>query len=270
MTIIQAIVLGIIQGLTEFLPISSSGHLVIFQHLFGLKEPELIFDISVHVGTLVAVVLFFKKDIYEILKSIQQSLLLLIKDRKINFQTNPHLKFVWLIIVGSIPTGIIGLALKKKAEILFSSVAIVGLMLLITGLLLWITRWFNTKETKPLSMVHAIIIGVVQGIAIMPGISRSGSTISVGLYMGLSRETAAKFSFLLSIPAIVGAELLSIKDMLENPTSFDMTIIIGTIIAGLSGYAALKLLMYVVNKGHLYVFTPYCFLAGVIALWIGR
>ncbi|OQX16213.1 MAG: hypothetical protein BWK80_40400 [Desulfobacteraceae bacterium IS3] len=271
METIQGFILGIVQGLTEFLPISSSGHLILFQHLFGLKEPELFFDISVHAGTLVAVIIFFRKELWAIIVSVIHFLSLWIKKQASfnDIQENPDVKMAFLIIIGSVPTGIIGLLFREIAEELFSSVFIVGFMLLVTGLLLWMTRRVKAvgRNITGFSLKDALIIGTVQGIAITPGISRSGSTIAAGTLLGLNREMAAKYSFLLSIPAIVGAEILSLKDM--SFQAIDNAVIVGTIIAGIVGYFALTLLTYIVKKGQLHIFSPYCWAIGIAALIFG-
>jgi undecaprenyl-diphosphatase len=178
-------------------------------------------------------------------------------------------KLAALIIIGSVPTGIIGILFRKIADQLFSSVFLVGCALLVTGLLLWITRWIE-KEGKDLSgfsVKDALLIGTVQGLAITPGISRSGSTIATGLLLGLSRETAARYSFLLSIPAIigaVGAEMLSLKYL--SAQTFDMATLLGTVVAGVVGYFALALLVYIVKKGQLHFFSPYCWFVGASAM----
>jgi len=268
MEMIQAIALGFIQGLTEFLPISSSGHLVLFQRLFGMKEPELFFNISVHAGTLVAVIIYFWKDLKTILISVIRFVMSFLRKEASSddIRKDPDLKLAMLIIVGTIPTAIIGLLFHEIADQIFSSVFIVGLMLMITGTLLWTIRGAE-KEGKAISgfsIRNALIIGVVQGLAILPGISRSGSTIAAGLFMGLNRETSARYSFLLSIPAIVGAEILSLKDMSAH--HMDMGILWGTLTAGIVGYFALSLLVYIVKKGQLHFFSPYCWVVGMIAL----
>lgn len=272
MSIIQAFVLGIVQGLTEFLPVSSSGHLVLFQHLFGLKEPELFFDISVHAGTLVAVILFFRKDLTNMVISLARLGSLFFK-KEITFDKlweDPDSKFAMLIVIGSVPTGIIGLLFKNIAEELFSSVFIVGCTLIVTGTFLWLTRWVSRpgRDIKEFSAAQATIIGIVQGIAITPGISRSGSTIAAGLFLGLNRETAARYSFLLSIPAITGAEILGLKE--AGIHSIDTAVLIGTVTAGFAGYFALTLLVYIVKKGQLHLFAPYCWLIGAVTLFAGR
>lgn len=267
---VQAAILGIIQGLTEFLPISSSGHLVLFQHLFGIKEPELFFDISVHAGTLIAVIIFFRREIQSVLVSLLRFMGLLFKKEAAlgDMWEDADVKLAVLIIIGSVPTGIIGLLFRRISDQLFSSVFLVGCALLVTGLLLWITRRIE-KEGKDLngfSVKDALLIGAVQGLAITPGISRSGSTIATGLLLGLSRETAARYSFLLSIPAIIGAEILSLKDV--SVEAFDMATLLGTVMAGVVGYFALALLVYIVKKGQLHFFSPYCWVVGaVVMIW---
>ena len=269
---IQAMVLGAIQGLTEFLPVSSSGHLVLFQHLFGLKEAELFFDISVHVGTLGAVIIFFRKEIAAIFLSLFQAITRLAK-KEISLKNvwrDPELKLALLIVVGSVPTAIIGLLFHRISDQLFSSVFLVGITLIVTGAILWGTRWINGqgREIPGFTVSNAFVIGVVQGLAILPGISRSGSTIAAGLYLGLDRGVAARFSFLLSIPAIVGAEILSLKDMglVLIP---DTVTLMGTAVAFVVGYLSLAMLMYVVKRGRMHLFAPYCWLVGGIALIVG-
>lgn len=267
---IHAFVLGIVQGLTEFLPISSSGHLVIFQHMFGLNEPELYFDISVHIGTLIAVFVYFWCDIQAMLRSIfQGSRLLLSRSTSIKqVYGDPDIKLAVLIIIGTLPTVIIGLMFKTIADRLFSSLNIVGITLILTGVLLWGTRFVNRKtlNSNSLGIKQSIAIGIMQGIAIIPGVSRSGSTIAAGLYLGLDRKTAARFSFLLSIPAIIGASILILKDISTGVEVGIMPMIIGGATACVVGYCALRLLVYIVHKGHMHYFSPYCWLAGLTAL----
>ena len=275
MNLIEAIILGIIQGLTEFLPVSSSGHLVLLQQLLGLKEAEIFFDVCVHLGTLVAVIIVFRQEIKNIIMALLRLFALAgQKDHlRLAIESDPELKMALLIVIGSIPTAILGLAFSSIADRLFASVFIVGLMLLVTGSLLWITRWAGKQARQTsgdrLTMKNAFFIGTVQGLAIIPGISRSGSTISIGLLLGIKRELAARYSFLLSIPAIVGAGLLSLKDSLGGP---DLTIQIplaGAATAAIVGYVALKLLLQVVKKGGLSLFAPYCWLIGILAIVLG-
>ena len=275
MTTLEAILLGIIQGLTEFLPVSSSGHLVLLQQLLGLKEAELFFDVCVHLGTLVAVIIVFRQEI----KDIVLALLRLVgiaaqkEDMRSGIESDPQLKMALLIVIGSIPTAVLGLFFSGVADRLFASVLIVGVMLIVTGLLLWITRG-KTKDSPAsgidrLTPKNAFIIGIVQGLAIIPGISRSGSTICTGLLLGIDREVAARYSFLLSIPAIVGAGMLSLKEGLSAAESTIQIPLVGAITAAIVGYVALRVLLQVVKKGGLHMFAPYCWLVGIVAIIFG-
>ena len=272
MEIYQAVVLGIIQGLTEFLPVSSSGHLVMGQHLFGLTEPALFFDISLHMGTLAAVLIVFFQEI----RSILRSLLAFARSRmgaggELHAAADPDdLKLALFIVVGSIPTAIIGLILREFSDQLFSSITLVGVMLLVTAATLWSIRKGGAAErARELSTGRSLAIGLVQGLAVIPGISRSGSTIAVALHLGLSRENAAKFSFLLSLPAIIGAEILSLRESFATGAHMDAPTLIGTAVSFVTGYIALKILLGVVRKGQLHYFAPYCALVGACAILSG-
>ena len=272
MTTLEAIILGIIQGLTEFLPVSSSGHLVLFQQLFGLKEAELFFDVCVHLGTLLAVIVVFHREIQNIIAALLRLVSLARQKKTIlqQIESDPELKMVLLIVIGSIPTAVLGLMFKSIADQLFSSSFLTVLMLMLTGLLLWLTRRANPDNKgagiEGFSRTKAFTIGIVQGLAIIPGISRSGSTISIGLLLGIDREVAARYSFLLSIPAIVGAGALSLKDGLSQTDPAIRLSLLGAAAAALVGYAALKVLLRMVKKGRLYVFAPYCWLVGILAI----
>ncbi len=269
---IEAIILGIIQGLTEFLPVSSSGHLVLFQQLFGLKEAELFFDICVHLGTLMAVIVVFHREIQNIIAALLRLFPLAGPQKTIlqQVESDPELKMALLIVIGSIPTAVLGLMFQSIADRLFSSSFFTGLMLMLTGLLLWFTRRAKpdnqAADIESFSKTKAFIIGIVQGLAIIPGISRSGSTISIGLLLGIDREVAARYSFLLSIPAIAGAGALSLKDGLSQTEPAIRLSLMGAAAAALVGYGALKVLLRMVKKGRLYVFAPYCWLVGILAI----
>ncbi len=287
--------LGLIQGLTEFLPVSSSGHLVIFQKLFGIEEPELFFDVSLHVGTLAAVIFFFRKDILTILGSLMSIFTRKhpeslseepLKDEPLgsgnghekNSEEKPKgrwsnegTRLAAMIVIGSVPTAIIGLLFHEIADRLFSSLFLVGCMLLITGTILWLTLYVSKQGERmvEISPKNALIIGTVQGLAILPGISRAGSTISAALFLGLSREAAARYSFLLSIPAIIGAELLAIKNLEHGFAALNAQVILGTLTAAVTGYLALVFLLYLIRQGRLHLFAPYCWLLGIAVLIFG-
>ncbi len=269
---VYAIVLGVVQGLTEFLPVSSSGHLVLFQNLFGLNEPELLFDICLHVGTLAAVLAVFYKEILSIINTLVHlpSLSKTYGGYASLFQQNPEVRIAVFIIVGSIPTAIIGLMFKEIADRIFGSVTLAGLMLIVTGTLLWLTRNLEKKgrDVNGMKAKDALIIGLVQGLAILPGISRSGSTIATALFLGVDREVAARYSFLLSIPAIAGALVLGL-DSPEMASTIPWTIIFaGTLVSAVIGWAALKLLIKIVKKGQFHRFAPYCWAVGLVVLGV--
>ncbi|MCP4115869.1 MAG: undecaprenyl-diphosphate phosphatase [Desulfobacteraceae bacterium] len=273
MELYQGVVLGILQGLTEFLPVSSSGHLVLGQNFFGITEPALSFDISLHLGTLFAVVVVFFSDIKGMLLSFLRLTraggstgrvrTLLKEDRDVRLGA--------LIIVGSVPTAVLGLILKEYVHTLFSSIVIVGAMLMVTGTFLWLTKRMTGqgRGIREFGFGSALFIGFCQGLAVMPGISRSGATIAAGLFSGLDRETAARYSFLLSMPAIIGAEILSLRESFAAGGGLDSVTLLGTLAAFVSGLFALRVLLKVVRQGKIYMFAPYCWAAGLIAILSG-
>jgi len=266
----QGIILGIIQGLTEFLPVSSSGHLVLGQSFFGITQSQLTFDISVHMGTLLAVLVVYSSDILAMLLSLYRFFVRAVLFKPVSHLINEdkNLQMAGLIVIGSIPTALIGLALKQFEHVLFSSTVLVGMMLILTGTILWISRHYyfsKNRETK-FSLKKAFAIGGCQGVAVLPGISRSGTTIAVGMFMGLDRHTAAKFSFLLSIPAIAGAQVLSIKDMINSGFVLNPVTIYATIASFITGLIALKILLRLVHSGRFHLFAPYCWLIGSLVL----
>ena len=252
-----------VQGLTEFLPVSSSGHLVFFQSLFGLQEPQVAFDVMLHLGTLLAVVAYFRTDISRVLLGTWAW----VKGRR---EGEEKAKLLLWIVVASVPTGLMGILLKDWFESLFSRPKTVGLMLLVTGLLLWMTRTVGRKQktTGEMGAVDALFIGIAQGVAIIPGISRSGATISTGLFCGLHRELAGKFSFLLSIPAILGATLLKFREI-DTGAEFGVTLI-GMTVAFVIGLLSLKLLMKIIRAGKLSGFAYYCWAMGILMILLAR
>jgi undecaprenyl-diphosphatase len=267
---VEAVLLGIVQGLTEFLPISSSGHLVLLQQLLGFKEPELLFDICLHFGTLIAVCAVFFKDIRSIVSTLWHlpALIQSAGGFKPLYAANPDIRMVALIVCGSLPTAVLGLLFHEIADRLFASVAIVGFMLLVTGTLLWFTRRSKVtgRPLKRVTLKDALLIGLTQGLAILPGISRSGSTISIALFLGIDREVAGRYSFLLSLPAIMGALALGF-DASQTAAPMPIDVILpGAFAAFGVGYLALKLLLQLVRRGQLFRFAPYCWVVGVVAL----
>lgn len=274
MDIIQAIIMGMVQGLTEFLPVSSSAHLVIVPELMGVQS-SLAFDTLLHVGTLVAVVGYFWKDILAMIKAFVSSLKDLFRGNfKEGIKEDPFKRLTWLVVVGTIPAGLMGVLLKDQFESLFSSVAAVGFFLLVTGFILWGAEWIakrnndkEGKEIKEVTFTNSLVIGLFQGFAIAPGISRSGSTIAAGLFSGLDRKLAAKYSFLLSIPAILGAALIQTKDIVSFDSNLSV-MIGGFLSAVIFSYLAVKFMMGYIQKHSLIVFSYYCWIVGALTLGI--
>lgn len=268
----EALILGVVQGATEYLPVSSSGHLVIFQHLFGLEEPALLFDIVLHVATLLAVLWYYRRDIGSLIRETLLAIRALTQGEPwAAVQTDyPGFRLAWLIVLGTVPTVLIGVTLQDTFEALFGSLRTVGFMLCITGVILLLTRFGSkgTRNIEAMKPVDAVLIGLVQGLAITPGISRSGSTIAVALLLGIEKETAARYSFLLSVPSILGALVLKIGDGGES-IGLGATVV-GFVAALVTGYFCLALLVQLVKRGKLVWFAPYCFAAGLFALFLAQ
>lgn len=262
MNIIQSIILGIVQGLTEFLPVSSSGHLVYAERLLNIHRGDLVFEVMVHLGTLVAVLIYFRKQLTWMLTSLPG----LFTSNKTEEQKS-GLAMIWWLILGTIPATIFGLAMKDYIELAFSSPRWTGGEFIVTGLVLIATIWAVERGRK-LHTGNVLIIGVAQAISIMPAISRSGSTIAAGMFCGIDKEKAAEFSFLLSIPAIGGAAILEIPAMLKLlPTaSILWTYLIGTLISGIVGYFSIAFLLSIIKKGKFFYFGLYCILIGILGL----
>ena len=274
MNLIQSILMGIVQGLSEFLPISSSAHLVFTSNFYKVfkgieivqqSNEEIFFDIMLHLGTLIAVLIFFRKDVWEIAKA------LFIACKNCDF-SNHKAKLGLFIIAGTIITICLALPLNDFAEHLVYHPAIVGGLLIMTGGVLFLSEYMSKKrETKSetLNWKQAILVGLSQGIAVLPGFSRSGWTIATGLFAGLNRETAARYSFLLSIPIILGASMVYplIKiDVAEAVTYNWTSIIIGTIVSAIVGYLCIKYFMKFITKFSINIFGYYCVIMGMVAL----
>lgn len=270
MNLIQAIIMGLMQGLTEFLPVSSSGHLVLTSSLykyFTNKEfvsggsEEIVFDIILHVGTLLAVLLFFKDDIVKLCKSFFKAC------QTKDFSDN-EAKMAAFILIGTIFTVIVAYPLKIVSESLMNLPYIVGIFLLITGCILYLGEWAAEKlktKTDKIDLKTAIIIGIAQGLASIPGISRSGSTIATGIFLGLDRVTCARYSFLLSLPIIIAASIfypileLNLTEMLNyNWIAFA----VGFIVSFVSGYFCIKYFLKFLGKHSMKIFAYYCWIAG--------
>ncbi len=276
MTLLQALCLGIIQGLTEFLPISSSGHLVITQQLFQLKESGsflLSFDLALHCGTLFAVLVVFYRDIGRIFvgsfhwfRSLCRCGIATTAEQQKKSQ--PGARWGGLLLLGTIPAAVIGLSLKDFFAGLFTNASAAGAMLLVTGLILWLTRYVRQTD-RSFSQIRGwefFLVGVAQAIAILPGISRSGITIATGLFRRWDSDLAARFSFLLAVPAIAGGVLLEIRSFQVEALESLSLLIVGTVAAAISGFFAIHALLQIVRRGHLSLFAYYCWVAGAVTL----
>lgn len=265
---IEAIVLGLVQGLSEFLPISSSGHLALLENLFEIKEESvLFFAVLLHIGTLVSIFIVYHEDIYALIKELG----LLFKDifsgKGLRIEERPIRKLGIMIIVSSIPTAIMGLLFSNFIDRVFGSLIVISICWIITGFILFLSEKLksNNKEIQGMKYRNAIFIGICQGFAIMPGISRSGSTIVGSLVTGLKREFAVEFAFLISIPAILGSAILefpkAIKAGIDPSTIGPM--IVGFLVAAISGYFAITTMIRIVSKHKMIYFSYYVWVIGL-------
>ena len=267
MTTFQAIILGIVQGATEFLPVSSSGHLVIMPYLLGFPNAPVIFDAMVHVATLFAVLIFFKKEFIDIILSFKS----IIAGENASEEVKFNRKLGIMLVIGTIPAAVIGVLFEEFFTEFFSEPFYVGFFLLVTGTFLILIEKISGKlnDVHSLNVNKSLIIGCAQAVAILPGISRSGSTIAAGMLLGLTRESATRFSFLLSAPIVAGAGAFSIKKAFFDGTWAEMnitTILIGMFFAFIVAYLSIKFLIDYVKKHPLNVFAYYCYAVGAIVV----
>ncbi len=261
---LAALFLGLLQGFTEFLPVSSSGHLVLAQSLMpGFSQPGVLFDVTLHLGTLVAVCLYFWGDLRAMLLSLFSS-----------HQTEAveTRRLLWLLIVGSIPTAVIGLVFRKQFEAMFNDLYGNGVWFIITGVLLFLKDRIATRgrTLSAMTLLDAIIIGIAQGLSIIPALSRSGSTIAAGVFLGLERQLLVRYSFLLSIPAIAGAFVLEfVLHWSAASAEFDLiTYGVGTLAAGIVGYWSIAVLLHMTRSRRLSVFGYYCVAVGILSIFL--
>lgn len=268
MTILQSIILGIIQGITEFLPISSSAHLVIFPYIFGWDYPAqdaFIFDVLVQLGTIIAVIAYFRKDLLSIVLAILRS----ISQKK--FRADQDSLLGWYILLSTIPAVIFGVFLGDSVEAAFNSPRATATFLLFTAFLLFLAEKVGKriKRINSMNWLDAIFIGIFQAFALFPGISRSGSTITGGMVRNLDRSSAARFSFLMSIPIMIAAGMLSIIDLVQIPDFSNQipTLIAGFVTSSIIGYLSIRWLLSYLTNHSLYLFAGYCILLSAF-VWI--
>lgn len=268
MPLYQAIVLAIVQGLTEFLPVSSTAHLVLFPWFAGWKDPGLTFDVALHAGTLVAVVVFFWRMWLEMLTAAAG-----LGDSR-DPEVRQNKKLFWLLVLGTIPAGIAGLAFEKQAESAFRTPLVIGIALIVVALIMgWgeaISR--DNESLKQVGLLDAIVVGIAQAFAVIPGVSRSGSTMTAGLFRSMKRETAARFSFLLSTPIIAGAaakKALEVHHEGGLPPDMRMPFLVGIIVSAIVGYAVIGWLIRYLERRTFKVFVVYRIALGVVVLALG-
>lgn len=281
---LSSIFLGLVQGISEFLPISSSGHLSLFQHFFGLTgiDENLFFDVLLHLGTLIAIFVYYWKDIVDLLKELVRLISTLFGSDKAGKKPaqpsggkgklanlTPDGRMIVMIIIATIPLFIV-LPIKDRVEAMYGNTIFIGCALLLTGLLLFASDRMarGRKTARNATMVDALVVGFGQAIAVVPGLSRSGTSISAGLFRGFQRKFAVRFSFLMSIPAVLGANIISIKDAVEAgiDSAAMPGYIVGTIAAAVSGYFAIRLVNLLADKGKFGSFAYYCWGVGAAAI----
>jgi undecaprenyl-diphosphatase len=265
---IKAALLALIQGLAEFLPISSSGHLVLVQELFALEEPEVFFDLILHLGTLTAVVYFYRTEVLGMIFELKH--LFSPATLVVSYRTRPLFRLGVMIVIGSIPTAAIGYFFEDTLTNMFSSIRTVGIDLFITAGFLLIAFFFKDSKIKTeleFPAYLALAIGLIQGLAIAPGLSRSGLTISLAIILGCDRILAARYSFLLSIPAILGGLLLKLPSASQSVFPANVTLV-GFALAAIFGYLALRILNNILVQDRFYVFAPWCVLMGLLAIYL--
>lgn len=252
MTILQAIILGIVQGLCEFLPVSSSGHLVLFERIFGITEGTIFFNVMMHIGTLIAVCFNFRHTLAKMIR-------------------NPLNKYPVYVVIATIPTVIIALLFGDVFDTLFGG-NFLGFAFIITAIVLYTSNRISQqqKTLRDITPLEAVVMGTAQGIAIIPGVSRSGSTIAAGLFIGMEREFAAEFSFMMSIPAILGSLVLEIIKMMKGELLLETIAwtptIVGAVIAAISGLFAIRVMLRVIKKGQLKYFAIYVLILGLLVI----
>lgn len=270
MNLVEAAVLGVVQGATEYLPVSSSGHLVLVPHVLGWQKAPFVFDVLVQMGTLLGVVVYYWRDLYAVARAVLHGLV-----TRAPLGT-PEARYGWLVVVATIPAAIAGILLEDLVANVFSSARVTMGFLLVTALLLVLGERFGSKkrsgDERDLRVRDAVVIGCAQALALFPGVSRSGSTIAAGMLLGVDRSGAARFSFLMSIPVMVGAGVLASGQLLSDPAllaEHGAGIAVGFTTAAVSGYLVIRWFLGFLRTRSLYWFAGYCAVVGVLGLALG-
>ena len=269
MEFVKAIFMGILQGITEFLPVSSSGHLSLFQNFFGAEAPDNLFNVLLHFATLLAVCVVYRRDIYEMITEFFLGIRDLVSPGARKGRVPPARRLVVMVILGTIPLFLV-LPFKSKIEALGGSTLFIGCALLVTGLLLFASDRFarQQKTERTMTVLDALLVGCGQALAVVPGLSRSGTTITAGVAVGLDRPFAVRYSFLLSLPAVLGATLLEVIDVAKEgiDTALIPQYLVGMIVAAVSGYFAISLVKLLADKGKFGAFAYYCWAVGILTI----
>ena len=271
MTYLMSAVLGFVQGVAEFLPISSSGHLTLLQHFFGMAEPDNLLNVLLHFATLIAVCIYYFQDVLEMIVEFFRGIAALFSRKPSHGNPPEARRLVLLVIVGTLPLFLI-LPIKHVVESFGSSPVFVSCALLVTGTILFFSDRMagGRKNARSATLKDVLLVGLAQGVATIPGLSRSGSTISAGMAVGFDRKFAVRYSFLMSLPAVLGATLLELKDVLGGEAALEAGILpkylLGMVIAGVVGYFSIRLVNLLADKGKFGAFSYYCWIVGVLSL----
>lgn len=271
MTYLMSAVLGFVQGVAEFLPISSSGHLTLLQHFFGMEEPDNLLNVLLHFATLIAVCIYYFQDVLEMIVEFFRGIAALFSRKPSHGNPPEARRLVLLVIVGTLPLFLI-LPIKHVVESFGSSPVFVSCALLVTGTILFFSDRMSggRKNARSATLKDVLLVGLAQGVATIPGLSRSGSTISAGMAVGFDRKFAVRYSFLMSLPAVLGATLLELKDVLGGEAVLEAGILpkylLGMVIAGVVGYFSIRLVNLLADKGKFGAFSYYCWIVGVLSL----
>lgn len=269
MTLLQAILIAIVQGITEFLPVSSSGHMVLAEAVLGVHPPGVLWEVALHVGTLLAVLAVFRREIWETLAGFTSGLGQVLHSRSIAvpWEGNTGFRMGCYVLIGTVPAVIAGLTLRGWIQGLFSCPILSAAMIFVTGEVLWLSRPHSlVRPSGKVKALDSLAVGLAQAAALVPGISRSGATISAGLLRGIDRDRAVRFSFLLSVPAILGAAALEASKLNGLPAEQAGPMIAGIAVAAVSGFFALRFLLRVVKAGKLHFFSYYCWAMGIVGI----
>lgn len=267
MDFFDSIILGVIQGLTEFLPISSSGHLVLAKSLIGIEDSPLLYDLFFHFATVLAITTHFRKELRTITISFVRYTLQRYdhQDERLSDEIKENVRFVVYILIGTVPAAVVGVMFEGSIRNFFTSPGIVGIFLMVTGLILLSTHWCP-KSNKRISGLSAVLIGIAQSLALFPGVSRSGATISAGLWLGIKPETAVRYSFFLAIPIILGANLVEFTSVPVSVIKREFwQLMAGGLFAYGSGMIAIVLVLRIIRTGKFYAFGLYCLTAGAFS-----